>query len=245
MGPLPFASTPVSSKPSIEQRVVRVAEAALERNDYVAAIDVLAGIGWLHQAHIDEWRQGRLPHLEAGVQANLAKISTAMTAFRRWALHRGLVPSETAYVARTRDRRRLRFSVSGTPEIERAYRTHWVSPTLKHRARASLLERASRPPDLVVISPVREFTCSVCGGTGSLLFMDETGPLCLTCARLEHLVYLPRGNAALTRRAKQASALTAVVVRFSRTRKRYERQGILVEPAALEEATSEYRPDLE
>src|SRR6266540_1653274 len=39
-----------------------------------------------------------------------------------------------------------------------------------------------------------------------------------------------------TRRANQASRLSAVVVRFSRTRKRYERQGLLVEDAALEQA---------
>jgi hypothetical protein len=39
--------------------------------------------------------------------------------------------SETAYVARTRDRRRLQFSISGEPDIERAYRTYWVSPDLK------------------------------------------------------------------------------------------------------------------
>jgi hypothetical protein len=40
----------------------------------------------------------------------------------------------------------------------------------------------------------------------------------------------------LSRRAKQASRLSAVVVRFSRARKRYQRQGILVEAAALEQA---------
>jgi hypothetical protein len=50
---------------------------------------------------------------------------------------------------------------------------------------------------------------------------------------MDHLVFLPAGNAALSRRAKQASRLSAVVVRFSRSRKRYERQGILVEEAAL------------
>jgi len=48
-----------------------------------------------------------------------------------------------------------------------------------------------------------------------------------------HLVYLPAGDAALTRRAKAASRLSAVVVRFSRPRRRYERQGVLVEEEAL------------
>jgi hypothetical protein len=47
-------------------------------------------------------------------------------------------------------------------------------------------------------------------------------------------VFLPAGDAALSRRARKASTLSAVVVRFSRPRKRYERQGILVEPKARE-----------
>lgn len=55
----------------------------------------------------------------------------------------------------------------------------------------------------------------------------------MRCADLDHLVFLPSGNAALTRRAKKASRLSAVVVRFSRARRRYERQGVLVEEAAL------------
>jgi hypothetical protein len=31
-------------------------------------------------------------------------------------------------VSWTRDRHRLRFSKSGDPNIERAYRTHWLPP---------------------------------------------------------------------------------------------------------------------
>jgi hypothetical protein len=75
-----------------------------------------------------------------------------------------------------------------------------------------------------------------CGDTGDLLFMEDAGPLCLDCADLGHLVFLPSGDAALTRRAKKASRLSAVVVRWSRSRKRYERQGILAEADAIERA---------
>jgi len=73
--------------------------------------------------------------------------------------------------------------------------------------------------------------------------MDDKGPLCLPCADLDHLVYLPSGDAALTRRARRASDLSAVVVRFSRARKRYERQGVLVEEEALEQAEAECLAD--
>jgi hypothetical protein len=220
----------------LKRRVIDAAEAALAARGFVTAIDVLMGLGWLAPSSERAWRQGRIPYLERAMTANLDKISRAMRHFRRWAESRGLIASETAYVARTRERGALRFSTSGEPSIELAYRTHWVSPELSERKRERLAERQSRPPDLVVVSPVRDWTCSGCGGTGDLLIMDEPGPLCLTCVEMDHLVYLAAGDAALTRRAKAASRLSAVVVRFSSTRKRYERQGTLVEEDALDAA---------
>ena len=230
----------------LEQRVARVAEQALLDREFVTSIDVLVGLGWLEPRRVEEWRQGRVDYLERVVVASLGKISTAMRAFRAWAKVRGLNPSETEYVARTRGRQRLRFSKSGDPAIERAYRTHWVSPELSERKRARLAERQSRPPDLVVVSPVKDFTCSTCGTvSGGLLIMEEPGPVCMACADMDHLVFLPSGDAALTRRAKASSRLTAIVVRFSRSRGRYERQGILVQESALEHAEAECLADEE
>lgn len=221
----------------LQSRVIRAAEAALAERKVVSPIDVLIGVGWLAPSAVDRWRQGRIPYLEAAAQANLRKLSTAMTFFRGWARDRGLRPSETAYVARTRDRRSLQFSKSGAPEIERAYRMHWVSPDLSPKKRQRVAEQQSKPPDLVVIWPRKAFTCTECGESGQrLLFMEGPGPLCLACADLDHLVFLPSGDAALTRRAKKGSRLSAVVVRFSTARKRYERQGILVEEPALTDA---------
>ena len=220
----------------LEQRVVRAAEAALSDRHYVSAIDVLVGLGWLAPTWVDVWRQGRLEYLERAVDVGPGKLSSALRVFDNWAAERGLVPSETAYVARSRDRRPLRFSESEDPTIEKAYRTHWVSPELSEAKRAQLAERQSRPADLVVIMPVKDWCCSSCGGTGRFLIMDGPGPLCMVCADMDHLVFLPSGDAALTRRAKRASRLSAVVVRFSRARRRYERQGVLVEEPALEQA---------
>jgi hypothetical protein len=229
----------------LERRVVEAAEAALAERKYVTAIDVLVGIGWLQPRRVEEWRQGRVDYLERVTQASLGKLSRAMSIFRRWARDRGLKPSETGYVARSRGRRPLRFSKSGNSEIERAYRTHWVSPELSEGKRERLAERQSRPPDLVVVSPLKEWTCTGCGGSGDLLIMEEAGPLCMTCADMDHLVFLGAGDAALTRRAKRASRLSAVVVRFSRARRRYERQGILVEEDALDRAEAECLADAE
>jgi hypothetical protein len=220
----------------LEVRTVAAAEAVLIERKVVTAIDVLQGIGWLPQARVDEWRSGRLAYLEGGVATNLHKVSAVMAMLRSWAQSRGLRPRETEYVSRTRDRHRLQFSKSGELSIEQAYRTHWVSPELSIAKQERLVERQSRAPDLVVIAPLTDWTCSKCGGTGDFLLMDPTGPLCRHCAKLDHLVYLPAGDAALSRRAKRASGLSAIVVRFSRSRKRYERQGILVEESALKQA---------
>ncbi|RIQ11104.1 DUF2293 domain-containing protein [Jiangella rhizosphaerae] len=90
--------------------------------------------------------------------------------------------------------------------------------------------------DLAVIMPLRDWTCAGCGESGPFLFMENDEPFCLTCVEMDHLVFLPAGDAALTRRAKKESGLSARVVRFSRARKRYERQGVLVEEAAVERA---------
>ena len=229
------------SRQKLEQRVRQAAEAELAQQRYVSAIDVMLRLGWLAPSHVDRWRQGRVESLESVVQANLSKITDAMAVLRRWAREKGLQASEIDYVARTRDRRRLQFSVSGDDAIERAYRTHWVSPELSKRS----VERQSAPPDLVVIIPLKDWTCTSCGGTGDLLFMEDPGPLCLDCADLGHLEYLPAGDATLTRRAKKASRLSAVVVRWSRSRKRYERQGILAEAEAIERAEQQCLSDAE
>ncbi len=92
---------------------------------------------------------------------------------------------------------------------------------------------AERSRGIVVVEPLKDFTCAECGETRGLLQMHDEGPLCLTCSDLDHLVFLPSGDAALTRRSTKASSLSAVVVRWSRSRKRYERQGTLVEEPAL------------
>ena len=105
---------------------------------------------------------------------------------------------------------------------------------MSERKRERLAEKANRAPELVVIQPLNDaWTCHRCGGCGSLLVMENPGPACLRCVGLDDLEFLPAGNAPLTRRVKANSARSAVLVRFSRSRRRYERQGLLVEPEAV------------
>jgi hypothetical protein len=228
------------NRKKLDDRVQRAAEAALAKQNYVSPIDVLAGVGWLDPAALARWRRGQADCLEAVVHANLRRISEGMKLFRSWAARRGLYASETHYVARTPERQTLRFSRSGHPTLERLYRTHWVSRELSERKRARLAEKAGRPPELVVVQPLKnDWTCHRCGGTGDLLMMESPGPACLRCVGLDDLEFLAAGDALLTRRAKAISARHAVVVRFSRSRRRYERQGLLVEPRAVSEAQAE------
>jgi hypothetical protein len=101
--------------------------------------------------------------------------------------------------------------------------------------------------DLTVFIANRDATCDACGeelGRGAWITLGDGGrALCLTCADLDHLAFLPAGDAALTRRARARSTLSAVVLRWSRARERYERQGLLVEAAALDQAEAERLSD--
>jgi hypothetical protein len=104
----------------------------------------------------------------------------------------------------------------------------------------------SKPNEIVVFMVRRETKCAECGrdlSDGSLLRLEADRPLCLDCADLGHLEFLGAGNVALTRRATKYSPLRAVVVRWARARKRYERQGILVAAEAIEKAEAECLAD--
>jgi hypothetical protein len=227
------------SRTSLERRVETAAEEALARRNFVTMVDVCIGIGWLTSSHVDRWRQGRVPDLESSLPVHGDKLTRILVALQRWGKGKALEPVETDYVAASRDRRQLRFSTASDPATERAWRTHWVSPELSPSQR----DRMAAPPDLIVVQPVSDWSCAECGSTGDLLIMDGNDPLCLTCADLDHLVFLPAGDAALTRRAKQASGLSAVVVQWNRARRRNQRQGILVEEPALEQAEQQCLAD--
>ncbi len=99
----------------------------------------------------------------------------------------------------------------------------------------------------VFILKGRDSSCGECKeqlGKGRwVMLAGDKGALCMKCADLDHLEFLPSGDAALTRRARKYSVLSAVVLEWSRARKRYERQGLLVEPQALEKAEQECLAD--
>jgi len=60
----------------------------------------------------------------------------------------------------------------------------------------------------IAIQPAR--MCENLGRKAWIRLAGDKGALCLSCADLDHLAFLPSGDTALTRRAKKYSGLTAV-----------------------------------
>lgn len=235
----------MGNQEKIRKRVIQAAEETLAQQLYVSPLDVLVKMGSLPPVHVQDWKKGKILHLEGVIQGNLHKISVAMKCFRNWALAKGLKPSKTVYLAKVRGPRKvLQFSKSGRSEIEEAYKTHYISPLLSEKKKEKLKEKLEKPPELVAFSILKSTQCSQCQeelGRGRLLYVEGEQPFCLNCAGFGNLVFLPRGDPSLTRAAKKQSKVCLVVVRFSRARKRYEGQGLLVEEEALQKAEEELK----
>jgi hypothetical protein len=103
--------------------------------------------------------------------------------------------------------------------------------------------------ELKVFISHRDSTCDEChedlGRKAWITLVRDKGALCLSCGDLDQLVFLASGDAALTRRARKHSRLSAVVLKWSRARRRYERQGLMVEESALDQAEEECLADFE
>lgn len=231
-------------------RIYAAAEATLKTNGSVGPLELFQEMRLLHPVHFDGWRRDSQHYrvLEDWIQVGQEKFDLVLRYFGEWARERGLCPIEASYTRRTpRGIEQLRVTADGNPEDEKFYRMHYVPAELTEPQRKKLAGKLEGPPDLVVFEKVTpEGNCSECGSKshkGTFLFMEKGQPLCLACADLDHLEFLPAGDAALSRRARNHSVLSAVVVRFSGTRKRYERQGLLVTGAALARAEEECAGD--
>jgi len=225
-------------------RVTTAAEAALADHQYASFIDVLTGMSLLH--NVQAWHNGRVQYLDEMVQGSPEKLLKVIEIFQRWAAERGLrredLPPHASFIPRPPKY----HTASQFPVLEQAFRLHFVSPQLAEKKLEKLREKVNAAAPPTVFSIVKASKCSQCNRElwkGELLTMQGNQPLCMECADLDHLVYLGSGDAALTRRATKHSSLWAVVVRFSRSRGRYERQGVLVQPEALEKAEEECLAD--
>ncbi|MCM6774028.1 DUF2293 domain-containing protein [Nocardia sp. CDC159] len=226
----------------LRRRVGEAAEAALAQRKYVSAVDVFTGLGWVRSRQVERWRQGQAESLEQVAAVDGRRMRDAAELLGEWARERGLTASTAVYLSGGRDREALRFVDDGGDEV---FRVHWLSAELSPARREQVIRRQNKAPDLTVVEAAEPWQCVECAETGPYLIASAAGPLCPACSDLDHLEFLPAGNAALSRRAKKESTLAAVVVRFNRRRKRYERLGILVEEAALARAEEQCLADEE
>jgi hypothetical protein len=228
----------------LETRVTTAAEAALADHQYASFIDIVSGLGLL--PNVGAWHNGRVQYLDEMLQGSPEKLQKVIDIFQRWAAGRGLrredLPPHAAFIPRPPKY----HTASQFPRMEPVFRLHFVSPQLPEKKLEKLREKVSAAAPPTVFAIVKDSKCSQCQRElwkGEFLTMQGNQPLCMECADLDHLVYLGSGNAALTRRATKHSGLWAVVVRFSRSRGRYERQAVLVQPEALEKAEVECLAD--
>ena len=230
-------------KQSLEEHIKTIAERVLKLQNYVTVIDVLLETGHLQFAHLDRWQRGEEPFLERVLQADRKKIKHVIRCFQEWAEKKGLEADEAKYFAKTcGPNKKLVFSKDSLDEIETLFKTYYFSIMLSKGQKQKIHDKLTALPELVVFSIIKESTCNKCGhilNKGNFLFKEQDHALCMKCARLENMVFLPSGDVKLTRRAKKYTKRYAVVVKFSRARKRYERQGLLVEEAAIKQAESE------
>ena len=111
----------------------------LKRKGYATPVDVLMDLGILSKTDYELWRNGKVLYLEKVCKINLKKLSTILHEMRVYAKKGNLKPSFCVYkrwAVKKKNRQgkkpviKLRFSKSGSEDIEKQYATHFVDTKL-------------------------------------------------------------------------------------------------------------------
>lgn len=240
---------PRKPRQSLCERVTGAAERCLRADKAVGILDVFVLIGFLEPSHFEAWKKGLqyIPVLEDWIQCGEAKWNKSTEHFLTWVQQNSLEPFEVVYEMSGRHGSSpCRLTHDGDDARESLYCTKFRRNDLNSAQKERLEAKAKKAPDLLVyVQTQQSSTCSECDATleGKMLYLEHGHALCMDCADMAHLVFLPSGNATLTRRAKKLSPLSAVVLRFNRRRNRYERQGILATSGAIEQAKASCESD--
>jgi hypothetical protein len=117
-----------------------------------------------------------------------------------------------------------------------------MSNNLKHNPKS---EKVLKKQELLVFISRREGNCNKCGdflSKNNWITLDDNNSnhvVCVDCSGLSEFEFLPRGNAALTLLVNKYSDKRIIVLRWSTSRKQYERQGILAMKESIEKAKEE------
>lgn len=109
----------------------------LKRKGYATTVDVLMDLEILSKKNYELWRNGKVPYLEKVCNTNLKKLSMILHEIRVYAINKKLKPSFTVYKRWAVKKKGggqgkrpviiLKFSKSGSEDIEKSYATHYVN----------------------------------------------------------------------------------------------------------------------
>ena len=104
------------------RRVVNAVRHLTQSKQEITPINVLLTLGMLPPERLEEWRQGRIPFLEAALSSNLSKTNRVLRILRLHSHDANLKTVAQEYFrSGSGPKRLLVFSRSRDPNIERAY----------------------------------------------------------------------------------------------------------------------------
>ena len=102
----------------------------LQKNGIAVPVQVLMDLDILSKEDYEQWRFGKVDYLERVCKVNLSKLSLIMREIRSYAAKNNLKASWTFYkqwgLKNRPHAKNLRFSKSGSEDIEKAYATHYI-----------------------------------------------------------------------------------------------------------------------
>jgi hypothetical protein len=243
---------PQPNPKNLQQRVFKAADSLLKHDGSVGPLELLQEMNFLSHAHVKSWKQG-LPQyssIEPSIQCGEKKLQQTYQHFHQWVKQSNLEPFTATYTQATRSGAQpLKISDDDNEATDTFFRTHFRPANLTAAKKERLEKKANKVPDLLVYQVTsKQSECGECNAelfSGDLIMLEGDAALCLSCADMDHLEFLPSGDAAMTRRSKKASPLSAIVMRFNQRRKRYQRMGMLVTSAAIDAAEQQCDADAE
>ena len=236
---------------NLKTRVRKSAKTVLDRDKSISPIELLVELGFLHFSHVRQWKIEN-PHyadLESHIQCGEKKLKQTWSEFFAWVQENKLETFAADYTTTSRAGSiPLRVSGDGNAKTEKFFRTHFRRSDLTEKQKLRITKKQTKAPDLMVFQQTGDSSaCSECSETlrkGDLFLLEQQEPICLECADMAHLEFLPSGDATLTRRARKHSPLSAIVTRFDSRRKRYQRQGVLVTSESIDAAHAQNAGDM-
>lgn len=111
----------------LDKEVKRLVHSNRYEKGYVCSVDILLQLDYLTKKDYEDWRFGRIDHLERVCKTNLSKLTLINKLIRKYSTELDLKSSWTGYNKYGKGvKHRLRFSKSGDKTIEEKYATHYI-----------------------------------------------------------------------------------------------------------------------